>query len=194
VAGRTARRVDALASGWELELGDPYLPGGQCAWVAPARRAGDVVLVFKVGWQHREAEHEAEALRFWNGNGAVRCLATRTLEDSTALLLERCTSGHQLRSVPELEQDEIIAGLLRRLWARLPQDGHPFASLDEMCGLWADWFELDYAGDSRGVDPGSRARASRCCGSFPPAPTRGRCCAPTCTPETSSRPSASRGW
>lgn len=146
--------VNEIASDWELELGDPYVPGGQCAWVAPARNAADDELVLKVGWRHREAEHEADALRFWDGDGAVRCLAARSLDDTTALLLERCTPGHQLRLEPEPEQDEIIAGLLRRLWARAPEDGHPFASLDEMCGLWADSFELDYASDSRGLDPG----------------------------------------
>lgn len=146
--------VEQIASEWELELGDPYLPGGQCAWVAPARNPGGDELVLKVGWRHREAEHEADALRFWDGNGAVRCLATRSLEDSSALLLERCSPGHQLSLVPELEQDEIIAGLLRRLWARVPRDGHPFRSLEDMCGLWADGFELDYATDSRGLDPG----------------------------------------
>jgi streptomycin 6-kinase len=146
--------VEEIASDWELELGDAYLPGGQCAWVAPARNAGEEELVLKVGWRHREAEHEADALRFWDGDGAVRCLATRSLEDSTALLLERCTPGHQLGRMPELMQDEIIAALLRRLWARAPNDGHPFASLEEMCGLWADWFELDYAADRRGLDSG----------------------------------------
>jgi len=146
--------VNEIASDWELELGDPYLPGGQCAWVAPARTPADDELVLKVGWRHREAEHEADALRFWDGNGAVRCLAARSLEDTTALLLERCAPGHQVSSAPEPEQDEIIAGLLRRLWARAPQDGHPFAPLEEMCGQWADSFELDYASDSRGLDPG----------------------------------------
>ncbi len=35
-------------------------------------------------------EHEANALRVWDGDGAVRCLATRSLESTTALLLERC--------------------------------------------------------------------------------------------------------
>jgi streptomycin 6-kinase len=92
--------VDEVASGWELELGDPYLPGGQCAWVAPARNPAGDALVLKVGWRHREAEHEADALRFWDGNGAVRCLAARALDDTTALLLERCTPGHQLNLVP----------------------------------------------------------------------------------------------
>lgn len=146
--------IRQIASDWELELGDPYQPGGQCAWVAPARTPAGDELVLKVGWRHREAEHEAEALRFWDGEGAVRCLASRSLKDTTALVLERCTPGHQLSVVPEPEQDEIIAGLLRRLWVRVPQAGHPFGSLEEMCGLWADWFELDYASDRRSLDPG----------------------------------------
>jgi streptomycin 6-kinase len=147
--------VTEIASGWELELGDPYVPGGQCAWVAPARSLNGDELVLKVGWRHPEAEHEADGLRHWDGNGAVRCFAARSLTDSTALLLERCTPGRPLEcSLPEPDQDVILAGLLRRLWARPPHDGHPFSSLEEMCSQWADSFEIDYATDSRGLDPG----------------------------------------
>ena len=149
------RQVEEIASQWGLELGDPYLPGGQCAWVAPATDPAGDPLVLKVGWRHREAEHEADALRFWDGDGAVRCLATRSLEDTTALLLERCTPGVQLkRSLPEPEQDVVVARLARRLWDRPPLDGHPFGSLREMCDLWADWFERDFETDGRGLDPG----------------------------------------
>jgi streptomycin 6-kinase len=97
--------IDGIASDWGLELGDPFLPGGQCAWVAPARNPAAEELVLKVGWRHREAEHEADALRFWDGDGAVRCLATRSLHDSSALLLERCSPGDQLSLLPEPEQD-----------------------------------------------------------------------------------------
>ncbi len=147
--------VEEIARSWELDLGAPYLPGGQCAWVAPARNPAGEELVLKVGWRHREAEHEPDALRFWDGNGAVRCYATRTVDDTTALLLERCIPGHQLScSAREREQDTIIAGLLRRLWSRQPAGGHPFGSLHGMCTQWADRFELDYATDDRGLDRG----------------------------------------
>lgn len=147
--------VKQVASLWELEIGDPYLPGGQCAWVAPARNPSGDELVLKVGWRHREAEHEAEALRFWDGDGAVRCLRTQSLDDTTALLLERCMPGEQLgQTLPEPEQDVVIAGLMRRLWARGPSDAEPFGSLAGMCDLWADWFELDCDSDRRGLDPG----------------------------------------
>jgi len=34
--------ITRLARDWSLELGEPYEPGGRCAWVAPVRdRAGD---------------------------------------------------------------------------------------------------------------------------------------------------------
>lgn len=147
--------VAELASGWELELGEPYLPGGQCAWVAAARnRAGDE-LVLKAGWRHPEAEHEAEALRLWDGDGAVRCDAARSLGDTTALLLERCVPGTQLeRCLPEPEQDVVLAGLVCRLWERAPPAGHPFDSLQQMCDRWADSFERDYEIDSRDLDGG----------------------------------------
>jgi streptomycin 6-kinase len=147
--------VTEIASVWELELGNPYLPGGQCAWVAPARNPAGDQLVLKLGWRHREAEHEADGLRHWDGDGAVRCFATRQLDNTTALLLERCTPGRQLRnSAPEPEQDEIIATLLRRLWGQAPQAGHPFSSLKKMCSEWAGSFELAYTNNNRGLDAG----------------------------------------
>jgi streptomycin 6-kinase len=153
--------VREIAFGWELELGDPYLPGGQCAWVAPARNPAGDELALKVGWRHREAEHEADGLWHWDGEGAVRCFATRRLENTTALLIERCTPGQQLaESAPEPEQDEIIARLLRRLWARAPQPGHPFASLKQMCSEWADSFELGYASNDLGLDAGLAREAA----------------------------------
>jgi streptomycin 6-kinase len=147
--------VEQIASEWGLELGEPYLPGGQCAWVAPARDGVGDQLVLKVGWRHRESEHEAETLQFRDGDGAVRCFKALSLADTTALLLERCVPGEQLgKALPEPEQDVVIAGLMRRLWAREPSDGQPFGSLARMCDQWADWFELEFETDGRGLDPG----------------------------------------
>ncbi len=154
------RLVDEIASEWDLELGEPYLPGGQCAWVAPARDERREDLVLKVEWRHPEAEGEAEALRFWDGDGAVRCLATRALGDTTALLLERCEPGLALNTRPEPEQDVVIAGLLRRLWQRTPGEGHPFGSLQAISDLWAHSFERDFASDPRGLDAGIAAEGA----------------------------------
>src|SRR5205823_11538588 len=64
--------VGDLAERWSLTVGAPFQPGGQTAWVAPARDADGDELVLKVGWRHPEALHEAEGLRAWAGRGAVR--------------------------------------------------------------------------------------------------------------------------
>jgi streptomycin 6-kinase len=145
----------SIAAEWELELGEPYEPGGQCAWIAPARHPEHERVVLKVEWRHPEAEHEADALRLWDGDGAICCLATRVLEDTIVLLLERCEPGRQLRlSRAEPEQDLVIASLLRRLWKHQPPEHHPFDPLQAMCGAWADSFERDYGTDAQGLDLG----------------------------------------
>jgi hypothetical protein len=52
-----------------------------------------------------------------------------------AMLLERCDPGTVLRNLPELEQDVVIAQLLRRLW-RVPSPPHPFRPLSVMTAHW----------------------------------------------------------
>ncbi|HEY6398537.1 MAG TPA: aminoglycoside phosphotransferase family protein, partial [Solirubrobacteraceae bacterium] len=148
--------VEELASGWGLELDDPYLPGGYCAWVAPARDTSGEELVLKIDWLgHWEGEHEGQGLTHWNGDGAVRCFATRELGPARGLLLERCTPGARLKcSVPETEQDVVVAGLMRRLWSHGLAEDHSFRSLQEMCERWAHSFEVYVEEDSRGFDPG----------------------------------------
>jgi streptomycin 6-kinase len=135
--------VDSLAQQWSLTVGEPFEPGGQCSWVAPA--GPDRVL--KIGWPHYEAEHEADGLRFWGGDGAVRLHDDATFGPTRALLLERCDPGTLLaRAVPPFEQDVVVAGLLRRLWRPA---GAPFRPLTEMCDAWASEFRGQPA-----LDPG----------------------------------------
>jgi streptomycin 6-kinase len=146
--------VSNLADRWALRLGAPYEPGGQCSWVAPARNAAGEDLVLKVGWRHPEAAHEADALRLWGGDGAVRLHAAETFDHTCALLLERCDPGTVLgRSVPGPRQDEVVAGLLRRLWTA-PPVGHPFRSLQSMCDDWAAEFDQQFARSPARNDPG----------------------------------------
>lgn len=135
-----SRSIRHVAAEWSVEVGKPFRPGGQTAWVAPATRGSDD-LVLKVLWRHPEAEHEADGLRVWGGNGAVHLHDVRELDaDTIALLLERCRPGTPLKRMPEPEQDEVLAGLLLRLWIE-PPAGHHFRTLDSMCGWWADEFE-----------------------------------------------------
>jgi streptomycin 6-kinase len=130
--------IAGLADRWELQVMAPYEPGGECAWVAPARNTAGDDLVLKVGWAHDEGEHEADGLRAWSGQGTVLLLADHREGNTNALLLERCRPGTELgRSLPEEQQDEIVAGLLQRLWLE-PGTGHPFRPLQQMCDAWAD--------------------------------------------------------
>ena len=146
--------VGAVAARWDLEVGEPFVPGGQTAWVAPARSSSGADLVLKVAWRHPEAEHEADGLRTWNGQGAVRLHAADEVDAHTvALLLERCRPGSALTAHPEDEQDTIIAGLLQRLWVT-PEPGHPFPSLVTMCEAWADAFVAKRTAGQAGLDPG----------------------------------------
>ena len=152
--------VPEVAARWGLRLGPPYQPGGQCSWVGPVVDPDGRELVLKVGWRHPEAEHEADVLALWAGNGAVLAYAAETSHDTSVLLLERCVPGTPLnQAATESEQDVIVAGLLRRLW-REPPAQHPFRSLQSMCEQWVAEFDEKLVTLPNDLDPGL-ARAGR---------------------------------
>jgi streptomycin 6-kinase len=139
--------VGGLADQWSLRLGEPFQPGGQCSWTAPATDASGAALVLKVGFRFPGGEErdEAAGLRTWDGNGAVRLHAACASAAAYGLLMERCVPGTPLgRVLPGCEQDVVVAGLLRRLWAQ-PPGAYPFRPLTQMCAAWADAFEAEYA-------------------------------------------------
>ena len=144
--------VRALSQDWAIEVGAPYEPGGETAWVAPVRTAAGSELVLKVLWRHAEAIHEADALRVWDGDGAVRLHAVADYPDTTAMLIERCVPGTTLASLPEPEQDVVIAALLTRLW-RAPTAEDRFRPLQVMCDEWADEFEALVARHPTPLEP-----------------------------------------
>jgi streptomycin 6-kinase len=127
--------IRELQRRWALVLEAPF-DGNEvsCSWVAPVVHAGANRAVLKLGMPHMEGEHEIQALRFWNGDAAVRLLEAD--ENLNAMLLERCEPGTSLRHLPEPEQDVVIAGLLHRLW-RVPPASYPFRPLADMTAQWA---------------------------------------------------------
>jgi streptomycin 6-kinase len=166
-------RVDQLAARWGLEIGEPFEPGGNCSWVAPATDADGRDVVLKVAWQHAESLHEAEGLSVLRGQGAVEVhafehLAPMSPDDrvdrpigpdgpigaTTAMLLERCRPGTELRGRPEAEQHVVVTELLRSVWAaELPTD-HPFRPLSVMAADWVSRAELRRAADPGRLDAG----------------------------------------
>jgi streptomycin 6-kinase len=160
---RLPERVEELSERWGLHLGDPFEPGGNCSWVAPAtdREGRDVVL--KVAWHHMEALHEAEGLAVLHGQGAIDVYAFEHLAsadavlgegDTTAMVLERCRPGAELRERSEAEQHVVITELLRSVWAvELPPD-HPFRPLSVMADEWVTSAEARLTADPGRLDPG----------------------------------------
>ena len=150
--------VADLARRWSLSVGEPFQPGGRCSWVAPAVNAQGTGLVLKVGFRFPGGDErdEAAGLRIWGGNGTVRLYDVCDSVSAYGLLMERCEPGTPLGQLrPEPEQDVVVAGLLRRLWAQ-PHETYPFRSLAQMCAAWADEFDAEYAaaGAADRIDPG----------------------------------------
>jgi streptomycin 6-kinase len=148
-------RVSTLSARWGLRLDEPFEPGGNCSWVAPGTDTRGRDIVLKVAWRHTEALHEAEGLAAVGGQGAVEVYEFEHLsDDSTALLLERCRPGTELRGRPEAEQHVVITDLLRSVWAvALPSD-HPFRPLSVMADQWTTAAEARLAADPSRLDAG----------------------------------------
>ena len=79
---------------WQLAISDPFDSEASCVAPVERRDGAPDVLKLKLGMPHPEAEHEAEGLRFWNGDPTVRLLETD--EALGELLLERCEPGTPL--------------------------------------------------------------------------------------------------
>jgi streptomycin 6-kinase len=148
-------RVEDLTARWALDLGEPFEPGGNCSWVAPGtdREGRDVVL--KVAWRHTEAWHEAEGLAALADHGAVEVYAFEHLDgDTTAMLLERCRPGTELRERPESEQHRVVTDLLRSVRAVVLPSDHPFRPLRVMVDDWVARAEARLAAAPGRLDPG----------------------------------------
>ena len=124
-----------LREQWSLRLGPPITENASCSWVAPCVREDGTPTVLKVGLPHMEAEQEIDGLLFWNGDPTVFVLESDKARN--AMLLERCEPGMSLRSLPEPQQDEVIADVLKRA-RRRPSGSHPFRSLKELISNWVE--------------------------------------------------------
>jgi streptomycin 6-kinase len=148
---RVPELVDECVDAWGLRLGEPY-PAGAAGYAVRAELADGSPAVLKMIFPHREAEHEATALRAWDGDGAVRLLEYD--EARWAMLIERCEPGTLLAQAgPETALDVFI-GLLRRLWRK---EGAPFRSLADEATWWVaslpdDWERAGRPFERRLVD------------------------------------------
>jgi streptomycin 6-kinase len=140
-------RVSRCAEKWQLRLQPPY-PQSFVSIVFPATLRDGTPAVLKVQWPHSESEYEHEALRLWNGNGAVMLFDFDPEEH--ALLLERCEPGDHLSTAGPEQALEILAGMLPRLW--IPA-GQPFRTLAEECAEWRRNLPSEWEAAGRPFEP-----------------------------------------
>jgi streptomycin 6-kinase len=127
--------LEKVTRSWSLSLGPPFVGDDvTCSYVATVHLTDGTSAVLKLGMPHMEGEDEIQGLRFWDANPTVRLLAAD--ENLNAMLLERCEPGTTLRTLPEPDQDVVIAGLLRRVW-RAPSAQHPFRPLSALTEFWS---------------------------------------------------------
>jgi streptomycin 6-kinase len=134
-AGRTwldglPAAIDRCAHNWDLSIGEPF-PNSYVSLVLRVTSAAGTPAILKLQCPDRESEHEAAALRVWNGNAAIRLLGHDP--ENRALLLEQCDPGYHLSSTGPEKGIEVLIGLLPRLWV---EAGGPFGSLSDEVAGW----------------------------------------------------------
>jgi len=122
--------IAACVDLWTLSLGEPF-GDSYVSWVAPATLPTGERAVLKLQFPHEESDHEAEALRRWSGDGAIRLLDHHP--DLHALLLEACEPGEHLSTRVPTAAIGVLIGLLPRLWVPA---GDPFRSLADDAHGW----------------------------------------------------------
>ena len=125
-------KIKSCAERWSLKLESPY-PDSNVAAVFPVTTANGMPAVMKIQFPGRESEHEAEALKRWNGHGAVKLIDHDAAHH--ALLIERCEPGFSLSAVPTDEALSVIIELLPRLWIKADK---PFNSLRDESLTWTE--------------------------------------------------------
>lgn len=115
-----------LCRAWNLRDVSAF-PNLSYNYVASAIRNDQEPVVLKLGVPVRELLTEAEALRLYDGKGAVRLLASRPADG--AMLLERVEPGRPLTTLADDEEATSIAtSVMKKLWNPLPAE-HQLPSL-----------------------------------------------------------------
>ncbi len=142
-----------------------------------------------------EERDEAAGLRIWDEDGMMRLQAACQTESAYASLMERCLPGTALGLVlPGPEQDQVVAGLLARLWAQ-PHDATRFARSPRCARPGADEFEkVPAAAAAERIDPGLAKAGIALLRKLPQTADSQVLLATDLRVTTSSPSSGNRGW
>ena len=150
---RLPNLVAEAASAWELDVGDPFEPGGNVGWVAPVRRADGSAAVLKVECPGHRNPWAAKGLQHWAGRGAARLLGSD--EANQVLLLERCVPGTNGDDLDVAAATDVVASVLAELHAVEAPAEDQFEPLALLVAryretMW-DWFDRFEPPVDRGV-------------------------------------------
>ena len=140
--------AEACAARWSLEVGPPLLPLSY-NYVAHATRADGSRLVLKVCFPDAEAATERDALRLFDGRGAVHMLDSD--EERGALLLERLEPGTKLADSCETDDEGATSSavsVMRSLRRPAPRE-HDFPSVTR----WGEGFKRHRVNFGGATDP-----------------------------------------
>lgn len=127
-----------MALEWGVELGRPFALS-RYSFVAPA---GDDAVLKVTPPDEDESDEEADALAFWDGDGAVRLL--RRDRERRVLLLERARPGTDISGLADAEATAVAIEVGLRLWRPARQ---PFRWIGDHVPGWLDRAE-------RSTEPG----------------------------------------
>ncbi len=113
---------------WSVRI-DPPFEGLSYNYASPGTLSNGTPVVLKVCFPSTEVLTEIEALRVYDGNGAVKLIESDI--DRGVMLLQRAVPGDMLIEVEsEAESNRIAATVMKDLWKPVPAQ-HPFPSIDD---------------------------------------------------------------
>lgn len=111
-------RINTYVRAWQLTLEFAY-ETGESSWKAAARTRDGRAVVLKLPGPEPDALRAVEALRAWNGHGAVLVLDA----DDRAMLLERCEPGTHAGVLDARDRIAVASDVLGALWSVAPPHG-----------------------------------------------------------------------
>ncbi len=78
--------VASLAARWSLTVGEPFQPGGQCSWTAPATDGSGQSVVLKVAFRFPSSEERDEGAapqEHGTGTGPFACMPIQKVNPFT---------------------------------------------------------------------------------------------------------------
>jgi len=135
----------AIEERWSLTLQAPFQPLSY-NYVAPAYRREGSPVVLKAGVPNPELTSEVEALRHYDGNGAV--LLIEAVPEEGILLLERLQPGIPVLELDDVKATSIAVKVMQQLWKPAPSGNH-FPTLAD----WAKGFQRLHQAFGGGTGP-----------------------------------------